>query len=122
MSEENTTKQYDKNKKSMIVAYLLLFFLGIFGTHRFYLKKRSTAKTILTLTSVGLISGVIAVPILKNTTNFIYLYGSLELIGGTCLIVISIWILIDYFLVYFMVQKYNAKLATRLNSQMCHQD
>ena len=31
--------RYDANKKSVIVTYLLWFFLGMFGVHRFYLGK-----------------------------------------------------------------------------------
>lgn len=32
-------QEYEKNKKSMLVAYLLLVFLGGIGIHHFYLKK-----------------------------------------------------------------------------------
>lgn len=34
---------YDANKKSKLVAYLMWFFLGAFGAHRFYLRRASTA-------------------------------------------------------------------------------
>lgn len=34
---------YDANKKSKLVAYLLWFFLGAFGAHRFYVRKTLSA-------------------------------------------------------------------------------
>lgn len=34
---------YDANKKSKLVAYLLWFFLGAFGAHRFYLRRAKSA-------------------------------------------------------------------------------
>jgi len=34
---------YDRNKKSLWVALMLLFIFGGFGVHRFYLQKRMTA-------------------------------------------------------------------------------
>ena len=46
--------------KSRLAAALLCFFLGVFGTHRFYLKKYATA--ILMLLTVGV--GVLFYPIL----------------------------------------------------------
>jgi TM2 domain-containing membrane protein YozV len=44
--------------KNMVVAYILWYFLGIFGAHRFYMKKTGTAVTqlILSITVVGLIA------------------------------------------------------------------
>lgn len=48
-----------KNRgKSMVVAYILWYFLGIFGGHRFYMGKIGTAVTqlILSLTFFGMIA------------------------------------------------------------------
>ncbi len=47
-----------KNRgKSMLVAYILWYFLGFLGAHRFYIGKKGSAITqlILTITIVGLI-------------------------------------------------------------------
>nr|WP_082472110.1 TM2 domain-containing protein [Paenibacillus bovis] len=51
---ESEVKTYGKN---MVVAYVLWYFLGIFGGHRFYMGKIGTAVTqlILSLTGVGMI-------------------------------------------------------------------
>ena len=35
--------RYDANKKSVLLAYLIWFFLGLFGVHRFYLGRVSRA-------------------------------------------------------------------------------
>ncbi|CAJ1317065.1 hypothetical protein PTI45_04388 [Paenibacillus nuruki] len=49
---ESEVKTYGKN---MVVAYILWYFLGIFGGHRFYMGKTGSAiaQLILTLTIVG---------------------------------------------------------------------
>jgi len=44
---------YDANRKSTGVAYLLWFFLGGFGAHRFYLGQTGTAVTQLLLLLLG---------------------------------------------------------------------
>ncbi|MDG2514463.1 TM2 domain-containing protein [Sphingobium yanoikuyae] len=44
---------YDANKKSVGVAYLLWFFLGGFGGHRFYLGQTGTAVAQLALLIIG---------------------------------------------------------------------
>ena len=57
--------QYDIEKKSLLVAYLLWIFLGYVGAHRFYLGRPlsgfimlalSTVTLILTFVSFGLLS------------------------------------------------------------------
>ena len=45
----------------MVVAYLLWFFIGTFGAHRFYMKKTGSAvaQLILTITIIGaIVSGI----------------------------------------------------------------
>lgn len=39
--------QYDNEKKEPVVAWLLWFFLGIFGVHRFYLGQKTDGAYIL---------------------------------------------------------------------------
>jgi len=43
--------------KSMFVAYVLWYFLGMFGGHRFYMKKTGSAvaQLILTITLIGVL-------------------------------------------------------------------
>jgi TM2 domain-containing membrane protein YozV len=49
---------FEANKKTAVVAYLLRFFLGLFGGHNFYLKRTgvAVAQLILTLTVVGMLT------------------------------------------------------------------
>ncbi|MCY3542180.1 MAG: TM2 domain-containing protein [Gammaproteobacteria bacterium] len=49
--------EYQEEKKSLAVSYLLWGFLGYFGAHRFYLGETGTAVAmlILTLTVVGIL-------------------------------------------------------------------
>ena len=42
----------ENNKKSMLLAYLLWFFLGSFGVHRFYLGRWFTGIMLLILTAL----------------------------------------------------------------------
>lgn len=46
------------NGKSMLVGYILWYFLGLFGGHRFYMGRTGTAITqlILSITVVGMIA------------------------------------------------------------------
>jgi TM2 domain-containing membrane protein YozV len=52
---------YDDAKKSVGIGYLLWFFFGVFGAHRFYLRQTGTAVAmlILSLTVVGLVVTVV---------------------------------------------------------------
>ena len=47
---------YDANRKSTGVAYLLWFFLGVFGAHRFYLGQTGTAAVQLVLGLLGFVT------------------------------------------------------------------
>ena len=46
---------YDANRKSAVIAYVLWFFLGLFGAHNFYLGRKGVgiAQVLLTITLVG---------------------------------------------------------------------
>lgn len=59
-------------QKSMCVAYLFWFFLGVFGAHRFYLRKWCTAVLWLLTGGLFLIGWLIdlcVIPCLVNSTN-----------------------------------------------------
>jgi len=75
--------------KNMILAYVLWYFLGILGGHRFYMKKTGSAiaQLILSITLIGLI-------------------------------VTTIWWIVDAFLVHTWVKDHNRELEYRLVSQM----
>ncbi len=87
--------QYDAAKKSAVVAYLLWFFLGGLGVHRFYLGR----------TGSGIAMAVISV------LSWITVYIGIGFIG---LAVIGIWWLVDAFLIPGITTRANQELATRL--------
>jgi len=78
--------------KSMFVAYVLWYFLGMFGGHRFYMKKTGSAvaQLILTITLIGVL-------------------------------VTFIWWIVDAFLVHKWVKDYNRDLEYHLVSQLIAQ-
>ncbi len=55
-SDARAMMLFEANKKTALVAYLLWFFVGLFGGHNFYLKRTGVAVTqlILTITIVGM--------------------------------------------------------------------
>ena len=86
---------YDAGKKSAGTAFLLWFFLGGFGGHRFYLGQTGPAIGMIVLNLLGWLTLVFVVGF--------FLLGAL-----------SIWWLVDAFLISGWVQKHNSDLAIRL--------
>ena len=89
---------FESNKKSVGVAYLLWFFTGGLGGHRFYLGRTGSAVAQLALTVFGWI-GLLAA-------------GA----GLILLIPLGIWLLVDAFTIPGMVSAQNGSLMSRLNS------
>lgn len=88
---------FESNKKSAGVAYLLWFFTGGIGGHRFYAGRTGSAV------------GQLILAILGWTT---LLLG----IGLFFLGVLGLWLLIDVFLLGGIISAYNADLMLRLNA------
>lgn len=80
--------EYSVNKKSLILAYFLWFFLGIFGAHRFYFGKVWSGIAILVLT----------------LASFVLMF---VLIGAVLILVPVIWVLVDALLIPGWARKYN---------------
>ena len=89
---------FEANKKSAGVAYLLWFFTGGFGGHRFYLGRTGSAVAQLVLTILGWL--------------LILAAG----VGILFLIPVGIWLLVDLFLIPGMIQEHNAAVMKRLNT------
>lgn len=81
--------------KSTGVAYLLWFFVGGLGGHRFYLGRPGTAVAILLLTLVGAVTLVVGV-------------------GLFLLLISGIWLIVDAFLIPGMIQKHKDEVRRRL--------
>ena len=87
--------QYDAAKKSTGIAYLLWFFLGALGVHRFYLGQ----------TGSGIAMAIISV------ASWVTVFVGVGLLG---LAIIAVWWLVDAFLIPGIATRANQELATRL--------
>ena len=87
---------FEANKRSMGISYLLWFFLGGFGGHRFYNGKTGSAIAQLVLTSIGIVLSLIAV-------------------GVLILLPVAIWVLVDAFLIPGWVRDHNNHLIAQLS-------
>ncbi|MCS6922694.1 MAG: TM2 domain-containing protein [Elioraea sp.] len=87
--------RFESRKRSTGAAYLLWFFLGGFGAHRFYLGRSASAVAMLLLF-------IISIPLL-----FVF-------VGWFGLIIFSIWWLVDAFLIPGMIRRYNMALIGEL--------
>jgi TM2 domain-containing membrane protein YozV len=89
---------FDANKKSILLAYVLWFFLGVFGGHRFYSERIGSAIAQLVLAIFGFMT--------------LWVFG----LGLLLLIPLWIWVLIDAFLIPGWVQAYNNRLAMQIGA------
>ncbi|EKE45162.1 TM2 domain-containing protein [Oceaniovalibus guishaninsula JLT2003] len=87
---------FQNDRKSTGVAYLLWFFLGGFGIHRFYLGKTTSAVMMLLLSLFSWL-----------TLAFV--------IGFFTLAIWGIWMLVDLFLIPGMARAHNERLAASLS-------
>lgn len=90
-----TMMQYDSNKKSIGVAYLLWLFLGGIGAHRFYLGSVGLGLFQLALCIIGVLTSVIGI-------GFLFLSP------------LCIWVLVDAFLIPGMTRDHNNRLIAQL--------
>ena len=86
---------YDAGRKSIFLSYVLWFFLGGLGLHRFYLQRTGSAVILILLT------------IFSVATALAY-------IGLVGLVIVGIWLLVDLFLIPGMVNSWNNNLVNRV--------
>ncbi|WP_374763839.1 TM2 domain-containing protein [Yunchengibacter salinarum] len=84
--------EFESRRKSVLVAYLLWFFLGGFGVHRFYLGATFSGFVMLAVAGVSFLTMII-------------------LIGHLGMLFIGLWWLVDALLIPGLTQRYNARLA-----------
>ncbi|MCB0157849.1 MAG: TM2 domain-containing protein [Caldilineaceae bacterium] len=94
-TETRKLMQFEANKKSVGVAYLLWAFFGGFGAHRFYLGRSGSGAVILILTIVSLLLALVGIGFITG-------------------IIPAIWVFVDLFLIPGMARSYNSELANRL--------
>lgn len=97
MVMDRASAQYDIEKKSLVVAYVLWAFLGYVGAHRFYLGRPLSGFLMLAL------SGVVLLITLVSFGIFSFLW-----------FVVGIWWLVDALLIPGIAAKRNSSIADRL--------
>lgn len=97
MNDAQTMMVYDATKKSMLVSYVLWWFLGMFGAHRFYLGRIPSAVAMLVITLVSALLTIV-------------------FIGFIGLGAVGIWWIIDAFMIPSIVKELNLKLAAKLGN------
>jgi hypothetical protein len=103
---------YDRNKKSMVVAYVLAVFFGMLGVHRLYLGRNRSGYLMFGIWLVGLITSVaVAQGFHDSDVNFLC-----DCIAGLMMVSIWVWVFVDLFLIPKMLHKFNAELAVQLRN------
>lgn len=97
MTYDRVSAQYDIEKKSLVVAYVLWFFLGYVGAHRFYLGKFFSGFLMLALSGVVLLLTLVS-------------FGFL----GFLWFVVGLWWLIDALLIPGIAAGRNTRIADRV--------
>ena len=97
MSSDRVAAQYDIEKKSLLAAYVLWFFLGYVGAHRFYLGRPLSGFIMLALSGVVLLLTVISFGVL-----------------GFLWAIVGLWWLIDALLIPGIAADRNSRIADRL--------
>ncbi|WP_371188344.1 NINE protein [Thalassotalea maritima] len=94
MSEQNYSVQMNIEGKNILVAYLLWWFLGFLGVHRFYLGRPKSGVAQLVLLALGFATLIIV-------------------IGYVLLIALFVWWCLDAYFTYKIVQEENEKLGVQ---------
>ena len=114
---DNLLDTFEGKQRSVIAAYVLWFFLGRFGAHRFYLGYKRSALIMLGLSLAGMVlvaiaawgSGKVSNAEFGNAVTAVLLAPNTLLgwIGDLLVWGMTIWWLIDAVFTYVMVRRRN---------------
>jgi TM2 domain-containing membrane protein YozV len=96
---DRVSAQYDIEKKSLLASYVLWFFLGYIGAHRFYLGRPVSGLLMLALSAVTLVISLVS-------------FGFLAFLW----VIVGLWWLIDALLIPGIVAGRNSRMADRVFS------
>ena len=97
MGEQKVSLEVNMEGKSLVVAYLLWWFLGWAGVHRFYLGRAGSGLAQLILFAIGVVT-------------------ALFFVGYILLSIWAVWWLLDAFFVYQITRDENAKRGINVSS------
>lgn len=100
MTYDRVSAQYDIEKKSLLVAYVLWFFLGYVGAHRFYLGRPISGFIMLAFSAVTLLLTLVSFGVL-----------------GFLWFAVGLWWLIDALLIPGIAASRNTRIADRVFSR-----
>jgi TM2 domain-containing membrane protein YozV len=113
--QETVRKEYRKRAWHDTTAFLLCFFGGIFGAHRFYLRQYAQGFLHLLFPVAALVVLVVGIAASLSPVIIVLLVVVLLLIG-------LIWSIIDLFRIDDQVYAHNLKLAEQLIAQVMLRD
>lgn len=87
--------ELENKKKSTVIAYVLWFFLGSFGGHRYFVGKIGSGIAMAALWLIGVL------------TTWLF-------IGFLFLAILYVWVIIDAFLLHGWVSRYNERLEREI--------
>jgi len=96
-SDTKAVLAYEASKKSTGLAYVLWFFFGGLGVHRFYLGRTGSGIAMLIIFLLSLILTIVYVGLLG-------------------FIVLGVWVIVDAFLIPGIARQYNQALLQRIES------
>ncbi len=114
--DATTMMRYDANKRSTGITYLLWFFLGFLGVHRFYLRHTGSAIAMLCLGVAAVLLTVVGGGVAAaGTEGAAGAGGMLAILGFVAYGIVGVWWIVDAFLIPGMTRTYNNGLITQLS-------
>lgn len=100
MNQNNNSMLYDAGKRSIAAAYVLWFFFGWLGAHRFYLGRKLSGLLMVALAAVAW-----------------YRIIAVEGAGLLAFIFLALWVLIDAALIPSIARSANLQSAQALSAR-----
>lgn len=109
---------FEAHRKSVFVAYLLWFFVGMFSIHRFYLRHWLSGLAQMALGIFGPFSMIGGTGLLLGVlVGHTWLDPALTAIGAICLGLWLIWIFVDAILIPKLVRQCNENIVHQLTDR-----
>jgi TM2 domain-containing membrane protein YozV len=114
LQERGFEEAYAGGKKKLGRTCLFAAVLGVFGAHRFYLRKRRTALLMSAITLAGFVVATFIFIFLRDTA--VGVIG--DFIAGLTLLSMCVWVVVDLFHIPSMVRNFNAQLSMEIKLKL----